>query len=238
MTDESKLKVICPLRYRLYADYIHNNVPYRTEEVELLPHDPKAHAEHDLTGVPAIEDLIKVSGKEDTRLPVEHHWDQSALDCQYLTLPYLGAPLDEPITVSDLPSDMTPEEVVEDPYIGKRTKTRAELIAEATSAHHLAGHYEHNPFCEICALSHLKHQRYAHKPGAKKDEQLVPITKKNQCLSCDGIIVAKNHSDVSRLAADGSAVAITVMDQFSGCVMVFPTASAAKNKYYLSLIHI
>ena len=40
MTDESKLKVICPLKYRLYADYIHNNVPYRTEEVELLPHDP------------------------------------------------------------------------------------------------------------------------------------------------------------------------------------------------------
>ena len=59
VTDESKLKVMCPLKYRLYADYIHKNVPYRTEEVELLQHDPADLGELDVSGVPAIGDLEK-----------------------------------------------------------------------------------------------------------------------------------------------------------------------------------
>ena len=109
VTDESKLKVICPLKYRLYADYVHNNVPYRTEEVELLPHDP---SDLDLAGIPAVEDLA--SGTVDFNPPTTH-WDQAALDCEHLCLPCMGAELDEPVTVSDLPADMPTEEVVSDP---------------------------------------------------------------------------------------------------------------------------
>ena len=119
---------------------MHNNVPYRTEEVEILQHDP---SDLDLTGVPAVEDLA--SGTVELNPPTTH-WDQAALDCEHLCLPCMGAELDEPVTVSDLPVDMPAEEVVSDPFIGKRVKTRAQLIAEATSSHHIAGHYPHNPF--------------------------------------------------------------------------------------------
>ena len=54
-------------------------------------------------------------------------------------------------------------------------------------------------------------------------------------LSCDGIVVAKSHTDKTRLAADGSAVGITIMDAFSGMLMLFPTASAVMNKYWFCL---
>ena len=65
----------------------------------------------------------------------------------------------------------------------------------------------------------MKHQRYARKTEAK-DDKLPAIRKK----------VAKSHTDKTRLAADGSAVGITIMDNYSGMLMLFPTASAVMNK--------
>ena len=80
----------------------------------------------------------------------------------------------------------------------------------------------------------MKHQRYARTTPAK-DDQLPAITKINQCLSCDAIIVAKDHSNTKRLGADGSAVGLTIMDQHSGCGLGFPTASATLDRYYYYL---
>ena len=80
----------------------------------------------------------------------------------------------------------------------------------------------------------MKHQRYARKTEAK-DDKLPAIRRKNQVLSCDGIVVAKSHTDKTRLAADGSAVGITIMDNYSGMLMLFPTASAVMNKYWFCL---
>ena len=117
-----------------------------------------------------------------------------------------------------------------DDSIPTRTKSQRELIIEATSAQHLASHYPHNPYCELCALGHLKHQQYAHEREAK-DAGLKPLTGKLQLISTDAMVVARSHTDATRLGADGETVTLTVLDHWSGFNYGFPTGTSSTDRY-------
>ena len=53
VTDPSRLKVICPLRYRLYADRIEENVPIFRETVRLGDH-VTGDGGHRVKGIPGV----------------------------------------------------------------------------------------------------------------------------------------------------------------------------------------
>ena len=137
--------------------------------------------------------------------------------------------VDEELTLSDVPAEGSPEEILSDPSIGIRSMSRRALVLEAESPKHLVNHHPHNPFCEICKNAHLKHMRMAH-TGERSDDGLPPIKQRLQVLACDVVVVAKSHVDVSRRAADGSTGALAVRDAYSGLSLTFPLSRTTQEK--------
>ena len=120
VSDESKLKIICPMRYRLYADKVEHYVPYRTEEVEFVPADPNASSPAPPAEVPGAAARC------------------GALDLEALCLPCGAGELEDLVMVADLPAVMTPEEIKEDEFIPLRTKSQREatpLVETAIALH-------------------------------------------------------------------------------------------------------
>ena len=54
VTDASKLKVICPMKYRNYAHRLEHDVPYWREKVTLSPFSATSAAVNFLAGTPAV----------------------------------------------------------------------------------------------------------------------------------------------------------------------------------------
>ena len=68
-----------------------------------------------------------------------------------------------------------------------------------------------------------------------KDASLKPLTGKLQLISTDAMVVAKSHTDVKRLGADGESVTLTVLDHWSGFNYGFPTGTSSTDRYWYCL---
>ena len=165
------LKVICPAKYRIYADRVENNVPIFKESLT-VHYNRQQVAATNFLGVPAPE------GEETADAPAAVDGD----------VPPPPAPFDSsddpsvdvPITVSSDPVE--DDEVVrddEEPYIYNRSMSKRELILEASSIRHLMSHHPHNPYCRICREANMRQRRYA-RTQPRDDDGLPAPTKKNQ----------------------------------------------------------
>ena len=215
VTDPTKVKVMCPLRFRNYANRLEDNVPIWRESLTLHP---------------------------STKAVATTNYLASALSCEdgthggyeYLCLPVGVADIDENLTVADVPCEGTPEEVINDATVRTRSMSRRALILEAQSPEHLMAHFPHNPFCEICVRAHMRQRRAARTTPAQ-DDQLSAVKEPRKVLGADTMIVAKSATDGTRTSASGSSVSFTIRDQYSGMGLGFPQTARTKNDNYKHL---
>ena len=171
VNDQSKLKIICPLKNRQYADRVEENVPIFKEDITIGEACP----------CPAAMNFLQSSA-----LPA------AIVDSEFVCVP-CGEDLDDFMTVPDVPCDGCVEEIVEDPTLRMRSMSKRALILEANSPAHRCSHYPHNPFCEICVRSHMRQKSVARKKE-REDDGLVAITLPRQRLSADHMIVEREKS--------------------------------------------
>ena len=160
-TDVSKLRIECPLKYRLYADRVENFVPVRKEETTFSP----------------IDEGGGIKSVPNPRIPGNTAMVRE--DSEFRCIPCLvgreKTSVDDPLSVTDVLVEGSPDEIVADPTVEIRTRSARQLILDAQSADHLVSHYPHNPMCEICCQAHLKHQRYSRQAGVRSDDGLPAI---------------------------------------------------------------
>ena len=77
--------------------------------------------------------------------------------------------LDAIMTIPDVITDGTPDEIATDRSVRLRQKSKRFLIEEARSLRHRRAHYPHNPFCPICLMAHMR-QASSAKQKERKDE--------------------------------------------------------------------
>ena len=122
-----------------------------------------------------------------------------------------------------------------DDSVSYRSMSRASLRAEAVSPAHLASHFPHNPYCEICIRAHLKQSR-VHKRTPPDDDQMSATTDVGQKLSADHIIIVREaNSNDSRAGAEGESYAFSVRDRYSGIALIFPQNRKTMEENYKAL---
>ena len=82
-----------------------------------------------------------------------------------------------------------------------------------------------------------RHKRYARKPGTRSDVGLPAITRVNQALGTDHLIIAKSEDDKRKVGANGECVGLTARDPYSGLGYVYPSPSKQWEKVYTGLKH-
>ena len=213
VNNTNRLSVKCPLKNRLYADRIEDNVPIFSDS---LAFGPKAQAE--AAKVPGLPSSSEGPGGSHPVVPDAN--DE-------------GENVDVPMSLSEcLAEDPPADGPADDGFIHVRSMSKRALMLEAASPMHLSSHFPHNPYCQICCISHLRAKRYARTlPG--EDSGLPKPTGPNQWITTDSIIVESRHSDMARVSSSGHTVIHTIRDMYSGMPLAVPMR--AKD---LSLIHI
>jgi hypothetical protein len=115
VTDASKLQVICPLKYRMYADRIQENVPIFKEDILFGKHT-KAKGAGSFFNIAGAPVMAGVSG-DDTAAP-------PAIDAEHVLEPIGEEDVDELMSLSDVPCAGSAEEVKADTSIRVRSKSR------------------------------------------------------------------------------------------------------------------
>jgi len=200
VTDLSKLKIICPLKFRLYANRVEENVPIFREKVKFGKVVP-ANTATTFINAKALPASSDATG---------HGPSDAVEDAEYLLPPVDNEDLDVPITIPDVVTCDTPEDILADKSIRVRSMSRRELIVEAASIQHKRDHYPHNPYCEICVCAHMRQHSYNRKKD-KSDDELPAITAPRERLSADHMIAQR--------AIDGvleHSVSFTIRDEWSG----------------------
>ena len=174
VTDPSKLEVLCPMKYRMYADHMDRNNPMLKMEFRL------GHGEKALPCRPVQPNFSAFPLREADPAP---GGDGVAA----------GDGLDEVMTVPDVPCDEDPVEAG-DRTIRLRTKTKEFLMEEAQSARHKRSHYPHNPFCNVCVQAHLRQQTFKRR-GEKSDDGLPAVIAPLTEIGTDTMIIAKSGLD-------------------------------------------
>ncbi len=77
-------------------------------------------------------------------------------------------------------------------------------------------------------MKHMSHAKFKE----RSDDLLPPVTGKLQGTSRDLTVVAKKHTDVTRVAANGSTGVFTVRDLWSGLALSFPVKHATAAVLY------
>ena len=206
-TDHTKLQIICPLKYRRYADRVDDHVPIFKEKISINPNVSKSAAPNFLTGAPATSELVGDNSPpgpagSDSRGPeplIKVAVDETIVDEQRT---YQCVPCDD-------------QDAIEDSTIGFRSMSIRELLKEAATPLHQASHYPHNPMCETCKLAHMRQQSYAHKKD-RVDDGLPPLTEPLQQLGVDVLIISKSGTDETRISSSDCIVLMTIRDQYSG----------------------
>ena len=220
VTDPSKLTIICPLKYRLYADRVEENVPIYKEKVTLGSVKSAKGASNVAPFLPAISDAAKGPP------------DGEVTDAEFLHPSVAGEDLDELISVTDVVcEDTSPDTIVADDSIRVRSMSRRALILEAESLQHKRDHYPHNPFCEICIKAHMK-QKSVNRLKEREDDQLPAVKAPLERLSADSMIVQK-----SREGKHENYVSFTIRDEFSGVGIGCPRVTRSKDSNYNDLKH-
>jgi len=198
VTKAEALRIICPIRYRHYADQVQAMCPV----FRMMGKATKSKvymSNYNAFGTPGISSGEAQDG--DDISDVVQGPDEN---------------IDIPMSV---PSDSLSEEVVDDvpsdPYLFVRTKSKRALIKEASSLRHLMSHYPFNPYCEICVTANMKQKRY-HRRTEREDDGLPAASAPKQQCSTDIIIISKSSSDAKRVSSDNEFAAHTIRDTYSG----------------------
>jgi len=221
--DNSKFKHYCPLKNRITASRVENNVPMFTEMVTLSHPASAQAAPNYLPGLPANEvpDAPVDSGAElpggAPLHPSGAGDDDDPGPCEYPDVPLQ----DESGAAEDL-------------SLRIRRRDRAFLEKEATSARHLMSHYPHNPFCETCRRAHMRQRPFVRSGGRHEEDGLDPVTAPRKMLSTDSIIVAKSLDDRNS-SGQGSANINTIRDAFSGMSVAIPNRHRTKEVHSADL---
>ena len=127
VTNPSKLKVFCPLKYRQYAKRIDNNVPMFEEEVTL----------HKFPGAEQVPNIFapalpfQVGGSSNSASTPSGGNAQAG-----------GDDVDIPLTIPEVLCDEDggegADEIMADPSINVRSKSKRALLLEAESLEHLS----------------------------------------------------------------------------------------------------
>ena len=213
-TDASKLQISCPLKYRLYADRIEENVPIFKETVR-LGGAVNSKANINLPQIPAIPALKDGS----VRAPPDSVVATGELD------------LDQCVTIPDVPTDATPDQISSDVSIRTRKMSVRNLILEANSTAHKRDHYPHNPYCPTCVRSHMR-QRSVCRLKEREDDQLPAVKKVFDRISADHMITQKSTEGKIE-----NNVAFTVRDEWSGAGIACPRRTRSLESNRVDLKH-
>ena len=129
--------------------------------------------------------------------------------------------LHEIMQVPDVPFD-------DSGFQRKRSMSKRALLIEAESSLHQASHFPHNPFCEICGLSHMRAASFHRSVPADRSDQFAP-TGPNQMYSADTLIISRSKVSAdpsvpipAKVSGEGHSNSFGIRDCYSGCGLMFP----------------
>ena len=138
VTRADLLRIICPIKYRYYADRVEAMCPV----FKMMGKATKSKVL--MSNYGAFGSPGKSSG-------AAHDGELDSADVVQGPDENIDIPLSVP---SESVDDEAVEDVPTDPYLFLRTKSKRALIREASSLRHLMSHYPFNPYCEMSDCKH------------------------------------------------------------------------------------
>ena len=156
------MHIHCPLKYRLYAHRIHENVPMFKEHITLCTNKRG----------PACPNFLAT-------LATKEH-----------IMPCCPREVEDIVSVPDVVIDDPTHRQALDIVTRRTSMSKRALRLEAQTPKHLASYFPHSPYCDTCMRANLIQSRF-HRTTPAEDDQLPATTSPEQRLSADTIIITR-----------------------------------------------